>query len=79
MTLLKRIMWPRAGEEVTILQNGKVFVEGHVIYSGDDSITILGRDAITATVTSKELSDGIDDGSLVVKKKTGSGWVGQDK
>ena len=41
MTLLKRIMWPRAGEEVTILQNGKVFVEGHVIYSGDDSITIL--------------------------------------
>jgi hypothetical protein len=79
MTLLKRIMWPRAGEEVTILQNGKVFVEGHVIYSGDDSITILGRDAITATVTSKELSDGIDDGSIVVKKKNAGGWIGQDK
>ena len=79
MTLLKRIMWPHAGEEVTILQNGKIFVEGHVSYSGNDSITILGRDGITATVTSKELSDGIDDGSLVVKKKNAGGWVGQEK
>ncbi|MEO8611822.1 MAG: hypothetical protein ABI690_28240 [Chloroflexota bacterium] len=79
MTLLKRIMWPRAGEEVAILQNGKLFVEGHVIYSGDDSITVMGRNAVTATVTSKELSAGIDDGSIVVKKKNAGGWVGQDK
>jgi hypothetical protein len=71
MVLLKRIMWPKQGEEVSIIRHGRLFVEGHVIYSGADSITILGRDSITAVVTTKELSDGIEDGSIVVKKKTG--------
>lgn len=71
MVLLKRLMWPRKGEEVAIFQNGKLFIEGHVIHSDDSSITVLGRHSETAVVTSRELSEGIDNGSLVVKKKTG--------
>ncbi len=72
MTLMKRLMWPRRGEEVTIFQKGKLFVEGHVSYSGDDSITILGRDGVTATIDPQALTDGIENGSIVVKKK---GWM----
>lgn len=72
MTLMKRLMWPRRGEEVTIFQHGKLFVDGHVSYSGEDSITVLGRDGVTATIDAQALSEGIEDGSIVVKKK---GWM----
>lgn len=71
MTLTKRLMWPRRGEEVVIYQDGKLFVEGHVIYAGDDNITIVGRDSVTATVNPDALSEGIQKGTIVVKKKTG--------
>ena len=69
--LLKRLMWPRKGDEVTIYQNGKLLIDGHVIHADDHSITVLGRDSVTASLNAADLSAGIDDGSLVVKKKTG--------
>lgn len=71
MVLLKRMMWPRKNDEVTIVKDGKLFIEGHVIHADDNSITVLGRNSVTAILTSKELHQGIEDGSLVIKKKTG--------
>jgi hypothetical protein len=71
MSLMKRMMWPKHGDEVTIVRNGRELVSGHVIYTGDDSITVFSRDAKTVTLRNDELSQGIDDGSIVVKKKTG--------
>lgn len=71
MTLMKRLMWPRQGDEVTIYQNGKLAVEGHVIYAADDNITVMGRNAVTASFKPSALAAGIEDGSIVVKKKTG--------
>lgn len=75
MTLMKRIMWPKRGEEVTIFRDGEIIAEGHVIYSGMDSVTILNREAISRTISGKELSEGIDTGRIVVKKK---GWSARD-
>lgn len=69
MTLLKRIMWPRVGEDVTIYRDGAVIAEGHVIYSGADVVTILGSKAITVTLNVRELQQGIDTRAVVVKKK----------
>ncbi len=71
MVLLKRVMWPRKGEELAIYENGVLLIDGHVIHADDRSITVLGRNSQTVTVTSQKLSTGIDNGSLVVKKKTG--------
>jgi hypothetical protein len=71
MSLMKRMMWPKHGDEVTIVRNGRELVTGHVIYTGDDSITVFSREATTVTLKNEELSRGIDDGSIVVKKKTG--------
>ena len=71
MVLLKRLMWPRKSDEVTIHENGKLLIDGHVIYADANSITVMGRNSVTVTLTSKQLSDGIDNGTLVVKKKTG--------
>lgn len=71
MTLMKRLMWPRRGDEVTIYENGKLRVEGHVIYAADDNITVMGRNAVTASFRPSILAAGIEDGSIVVKKKTG--------
>jgi hypothetical protein len=71
MVLLKRLMWPRKGDEVQIYKSGEMLIEGHVIHGDDRSITILGRNSATLTLNTAELSRGIDDGSIVVKKKTG--------
>lgn len=71
MVLLKRLMWPRKSDEVSIYRNGELVIDGHVIHSDDNSITVLGRNSVTVSMTAKELSAGIDDGSLTVKKKTG--------
>jgi hypothetical protein len=79
MVLMKRILWPKRGEEVAIYQNGNLVIEGHVTYSDMESITILGNDAVTGTINGKDLSDGIDDGSIVVKKKPAGGWKGQTR
>lgn len=69
--LLKRLMWPRKGDEITVYKNGSLLIDGHVIHADERSITVLGRDSVTVNLNAAELSAGIDDGSLVVKKKTG--------
>ena len=71
MVLLKRMMWPHKGDEVTIFKKGELLIDGHVIHTDDRSITVLGRDSATMVLSTTDLSAGIDDGSLVVKKKTG--------
>ncbi len=76
MALMKRILWPKRGEVVTILQNGRVLGEGHVLSSDMESITILGEDASTTVIEGKDLSDGMDDGSIIIRKQ--HGWKGQD-
>ena len=45
MVLLKRVMWPRKGEELAIYENGVLLIDGHVIHADDRSITILGRNS----------------------------------
>lgn len=72
MVLLKRVMWPHKGDELAIYENGVLLIEGHVIHADDKSITVLGRNSATATLTTQKLSTGIDNGSLVIKKKTGA-------
>lgn len=69
MTLMKRIMWPRVGEDVIIYRDGVVIAEGHVIYSGSDVVTILGSKAITVTLNARDLQHGIDARTMVVRKK----------
>jgi hypothetical protein len=71
MVLLKRLMWPRKGDEVTIYQNEKLLIEGYVIHSNDSEVTIMGHSSEAVTLTSKQLAAGIANGSLVIKKKTG--------
>jgi hypothetical protein len=71
MVLLKRVMWPHKGEELAIYENGALLIDGHVIHMDDKSITVLGRNSQTVVVPAQKLSDGIDNGSMTVKKKTG--------
>jgi hypothetical protein len=78
MVLMKRILWPKQGEEVAIYQRGNLVIEGHVLYSGTDSVTILGTDAVTGSIDGKALSDGIDDGTITIKKKP-RGWKGETR
>lgn len=66
--LLKRIMWPRKGEQITIFQNGRLIVEGLVILSTDASVSVLDQDGYVTELDSAELTRGIEDRSIVVKK-----------
>lgn len=68
MALMRRIMWPRVGEEVRIFQYGRLVVEGHVTYSGSDEVRILDPVAETVVLDAKELTNGIDNRSIVVRK-----------
>jgi hypothetical protein len=67
--LLKRLMWPKKDDQVAIYQNGKLVAEGHVILSNEREITVFGKNASAVNFTASELSRGIDDGSIVVKKR----------
>ncbi|HEX2907568.1 MAG TPA: hypothetical protein VHO69_11940 [Phototrophicaceae bacterium] len=69
MSLMRRIMWPRVGEQVTIVQNGRVIVEGHVTYSGNDEVRILDQEADTVILDATELTTGIENRSINVQKK----------
>ncbi len=69
MALMRRIMWPRLGEEVLIFQYGKLVVEGHVTYSGNDEVRILDQEAETVVLDARELTRGIDSRAITVKKK----------
>lgn len=69
MALMRRIMWPRVGEQVMIFQYGRLVVEGHVTYSSDDEVRILDQEAETVVLDAAELTRGIDSRSIVVKKR----------
>ncbi|MBI5670130.1 MAG: hypothetical protein HZC41_19210 [Chloroflexi bacterium] len=69
MALMRRIMWPRVGEDVVIFQYGRLVVEGHVTYSGNDEVRILDQEAETVVLDAAELTKGIDSRAIVVKKK----------
>mgnify|MGYP001440998916 CR=1 FL=1 len=69
MALMRRIMWPRLGEDVMIFQYGRLVVEGIVTYSGSDEVRILDQDAETVVLDTQELTKGIDARAITVKKK----------
>jgi hypothetical protein len=66
--LLKRIMWPRKGEQISLFQNGRLLVEGLVILSTDASVSVLDKEGYVTELDSAELTRGIEDRSVVVKK-----------
>lgn len=66
---MRRIMWPRLGEDVMIFQYGRLVVEGHVTYSGNDEVRILDQEAETVVLDARELTHGIDSRAITVKKK----------
>ncbi len=69
MSLTRRLMWPKTGEEVQIFQNGSLVAEGHVTYSGEDEVRILSSQAETTVLDGQKLLTGIDNRSILVKKK----------
>lgn len=75
MVLLKRLMWPRVGEDVIVYRHGNVMVEGHVTYAGSDFISIMDKNAETVSLDCNVLSQGIDDRSIVIKKKARTGPI----
>jgi hypothetical protein len=69
MTLLKRIMWPNKGEEIEVYRNGTLLVEGHVTHADDSVISIMGQKLNMYNISAAELLRGIEDRTIVVKKK----------
>jgi hypothetical protein len=66
--ILKRLMWPRKGEQITLFQNGRQVVEGIVIHSSDNAVSVLDKDGYVTELDGEELRRGIEDRSVVVKK-----------
>ena len=66
--ILKRLMWPRKGEQITLFQNGRLIVEGIVINSTDASVSVLDKEGYVTELDSEELKRGIEDRTIVVKK-----------
>jgi|FLYN01.1.fsa_nt_gi hypothetical protein len=66
--ILKRLMWPRKGEQITLYQNGRMVVEGIVIQSTDITVSVLDKEGYVTELDANELKRGIEDRSIVVKK-----------
>jgi hypothetical protein len=66
--ILKRLMWPRKGEQITLFQNGRQVVEGIVILSSDTAVSVLDKEGYVTELDAEELKRGIEDRSNVVKK-----------
>lgn len=66
--ILKRLMWPRKGEQITLFQNGRQVVEGIVILSSDSAVSVLDKEGYVTELDAEELWRGIEDRSIVVKK-----------
>jgi len=67
--ILRRLMWPRKGEQISLFQNGRMVVEGIVLHSSDTSVSVLDKDGYVTELDSIELKRGIEDRSIVVKKQ----------
>lgn len=66
--ILKRLMWPRKGEQITLFQNGRMVVEGTVLQSTDNTVSVLDKAGYVTELDGEELRRGIEDRSIVVKK-----------
>ncbi len=66
--ILKRLMWPRKGEQITLFQNGHMVVEGIVIHSSDNAVSVLDKDGYVTELDGDELRRGIEERTIVVKK-----------
>jgi hypothetical protein len=66
--ILKRLMWPRKGEQITLFQNGRMVVEGIVILSSDNAVSVLDKEGYVTELDADELRRGIEDRTIVVKK-----------
>jgi hypothetical protein len=69
MTLLKRIMWPKKGEEIALYKDGALLVEGEVIYADENTVSVRDKELTISRFDGAELSRGIEDRRIVVKKK----------
>ncbi len=69
MSLRTRLMWPHKDDEVEIYRDGQMIADGHVIYSTEHEITVFGKNAKPVSLSGQELQFGIQNGSIVVKKK----------
>lgn len=68
-TILKRTMYPKKGEEVAVYKSGKLVAEGLVVYADNEQVSIVGDKIRAAVFSAEELLKGIEDRSIVVKKK----------
>jgi hypothetical protein len=68
MSLLKRLVWPRVDEEIAIYQNGKRLVKGRVTHADPQNVLIRRRNKTVVSFDGAELSRGLDDCSLVIKR-----------
>ena len=68
MLLQKRLMWPKQGEYVQIVTNGKVTTEGIVNGVDESNITIMTPAMSIVKIDCRTLEQGIEDRSIVVRK-----------
>ena len=68
MSLLKRLMWPQQGDEIEVYRDGVLIAEGYVNYMDDHVISVTGKRLSMYRLKCSELSSGLDDRSIVVKK-----------
>lgn len=68
--LMRRMMWPKQGEEIAIYKNGALLTEGRVNYVDEWSVSVITPRFDLFRMDAAELMRGIDDKTIVVKKKT---------
>lgn len=68
MLLQKRLMWPKLGEKIEVLTEGKLTAQGLVTNVNSDNISVLTPDMTTILLDCQSLEHGIEDRSIVVRK-----------
>jgi len=68
--LQRRLMMPKMDEEIAIYRHGALILKGQVIYVDNESISVRDEKLETYRVDLEELAKGMDDRSIVIKKKT---------
>ncbi len=64
--LRQRLMYPQKGERVEIYKKGNLIASGVVINSDKQRVSVMGNQMVLIDGT--ELYNGINDGSMTVKK-----------
>ena len=68
MLLHKRLMWPKLGESIEVLTDGKITAQGLVTNVNSDNISVLTPEMTTILLDCRSLEDGIEDRRIVVRK-----------